>query len=84
MYQATRLPAQILALGGPVSSIGSDGGGLATKNGGVANKQNLCMIRGKNGHLVLSLIKKPDICVYLSQIKHNTKQDLVFSVKLQL
>ena len=40
------------------------------------------MIRGKNGHLVLSLIKKPDICVYLSQIKHNTKKVIFAAPKL--
>ena len=29
-----------------------------TKSGGVTNQQKMCMIRGKGGYVVLSLIKK--------------------------
>ena len=39
--------------GGKGSDVGGIGAGFATKSGSVANKQKMCMIRGKNSYLVL-------------------------------
>ena len=49
-----------------------------TKSGGDANKQKMCMIRGKNGYLVHSLVKNmlsyyncsPKYVLFVTSLKH--------------